>query len=117
VLGARPGAVLECSGNVRAAGLAIDLVGYRGRVVLQGRPSEPVPIPQATVLVKEVELVGAVSCTEDEFRQAIDHLAAGDVPAAELITATVGLGDVDEMFDQLLAPGNRHLKVLVAPAA
>jgi 2-desacetyl-2-hydroxyethyl bacteriochlorophyllide A dehydrogenase len=116
-LGARPGAVLECSGNVRAAGLAIDLVGYRGRVVLQGRPSGPVPIPQATVLVKEVELVGAVSCTEEEFSRAIEHLAAGDVPAAEIITATVGLAEVDSMFDELLAPGNPHLKVLVAPAA
>jgi (R,R)-butanediol dehydrogenase/meso-butanediol dehydrogenase/diacetyl reductase len=116
-LGARPGAVLECSGNGRAAQLAIDLVGYRGRVVLQGRPSRPVEISQATVLIKEVELVGAVSCTEPEFAEAIGHLAAGRVPTKDLVTATVGLAGVNDMFDELLSPGNAHLKVLVDPRA
>ena len=115
--GARPGAVIECSGNVRAAGLGVDLVGYEGRVVLQGRPSRPVEINQITALVKEVELVGAVSCTDTEFQQAIDYLAAGSVPSADLITATIGLSDIDAMFDELLDSGNGQLKVLVAPAA
>lgn len=115
--GRRPGAVLECSGNSRAASLAVDLVDYRGRVVLQGRPSEPIQLSQAAVLVKEVELVGAVSCTEPEFQQAIDELAAGRVPDAGLITETVELDGVNAMFDELLSRGNSQLKVLVAPNA
>lgn len=113
--GRRPHAVIECSGNVRAASLAVELVGYEGRVVLQGRPSRPVEVSQVTILVKEVEVVGAVSCTEAEFAQAIDYLASGAVPTTELITDTVGLSDVDTMFDELLDPGNGQLKVMVDP--
>jgi len=115
VLGVRPQAVIECSGNSRAASLAVELVGYEGRVVLQGRPSQPVEVSQVTIMVKEVEVVGAVSCTEAEFEQAIGHIASGSVPSADLITDTVGLEDVDAMFDQLLDSSNGQLKVLVAP--
>ena len=113
--GVRPQAVIECSGNTRAASLAVELVGYEGRVVLQGRPSKPVEVSQVTIMVKEVEVVGAVSCTETEFQQAIDHIAQGSVPSADLITDTVGLDDVGAMFEQLLDSGNGQLKVLVAP--
>ncbi len=115
VLGVRPQAVIECSGNARAASLAVELVGYEGRVVLQGRPSTPVELSQVTIMVKEVEVVGATSCTEAEFEQAIEHIANGSIPSADLITDTVGLDEVDAMFDQLLDSGNGQLKVLVAP--
>jgi threonine dehydrogenase-like Zn-dependent dehydrogenase len=115
-LGGAPGAVLECSGGARAAGLAVDLVGYQGRIMLQGMPSKRVELSQSAILVKEVELVGAVSCTTAEFGEALDLLAAGSIPAASLITDTIELADVNRMFDELLTPGNAQLKVLVAPA-
>lgn len=113
--GVRPQAVIECSGNGRAASLAVELVGYEGRVILQGRPSKPVEVSQVTIMMKEVEVVGAVSCTESEFQEAINHIARGSLPAEELITDTIGLDEVDAMFAQLLDSGNGQLKVLVAP--
>jgi (R,R)-butanediol dehydrogenase/meso-butanediol dehydrogenase/diacetyl reductase len=96
--------------------LAVDLVGYQGRVVVQGRPSKPVEVSQTTVLVKEVEVVGAVSCTAAEFAQAVRHLEAGELTGEDIVTDTVGLDEVGKKFSELLNPDSRQLKVLVAPA-
>jgi threonine dehydrogenase-like Zn-dependent dehydrogenase len=114
-LGERPAVVFECSGAAAAVSLAVDMLDYHGRIVLLGRPMAPVPLPQAGVLVKELEIVGAVSCTAEEFREAIEHLASGAVDAGSIVTATVGLSEIDDAFEDLLAPSSRHLKVLVDP--
>lgn len=114
--GSRPRAVLECSGHVSAASLAVELSAYTGRVVLQGVPREPVPVSQFSVVQKEVELVGAASCTQQEFAEAIDYLAAGRIPAERLVTAVVGFGRTEELFNELLSPANTQMKVLLDPA-
>jgi len=116
VLGARrPTAIFECTGHVEAAGLAVELIAYNGRIVLQGVPKAPVLISQYSVVQKEVEIVGSASCTQEEMEEAIGHLAAGRVRAEDIVTAVVPLEDVDAMFDALLDPAGEQLKVLIAP--
>jgi 2-desacetyl-2-hydroxyethyl bacteriochlorophyllide A dehydrogenase len=113
--GRRPTAIFECTGHVDAAGTAVDLVAYNGRIVLQGVPKAAVLISQYSVVQKEVEIVGSASCTQEEMEEAIGHLAAGRVRAGEIVTAVVPLEQTDAMFDALLDPRGAQLKVLLAP--
>lgn len=111
----RPIVIFECSGHVDAVGLAVELIAYTGRIVLQGVPKAPVVISQYSVVQKEVEIVGSASCTQEELDEAIGHLAAGRIRAEEIVTATVSLDQADAMFDALLDPHGAQLKVLLAP--
>lgn len=111
----RPTAIFECTGHVDAAGLAVDLIAYNGRIVLQGVPKAPVLLSQYSVVQKEVEIVGSASCTQEEMEEAIGHLAAGRVRAEDIVTAVVPLEQADAMFDALLDPAGEQLKVLIAP--
>ncbi|HCB06214.1 MAG TPA: alcohol dehydrogenase catalytic domain-containing protein [Nocardioides sp.] len=114
VLGGTPRAVLEASGHITSPGLAVQLVGPTGRVVLQGRPPAPVEFDQRLVVSKELRIVGAVNCTAPEFAEALDHIAAGQVPV-EVVSDVISLAGADAMFDELLSPGNTHAKVLLDP--
>ena len=58
-------------------------------------------------------MLGAASCTVDEFAQAAVLLGARPDLFSALITAAVGFDAVDSVFKQLVAPGNTNLKVLV----
>lgn len=111
----RPTTIFECTGHVDAAGLAVELIAYNGRIVLQGVPKAPVLLSQYSVVQKEVEIVGSASCTQVEMEEAIGHLAAGRVRAEDIVTAVVPLEQVDAMFDALLDPAGKQLKVLIAP--
>lgn len=111
----RPTAIFECTGHVEAAGLAVELIAYNGRIVLQGVPKAAVQISQYSAVQKEVEIVGSASCTQGEMEEAIGHLAAGRVRAEDIVTAIVPLDAADAMFDALLDPAGEQLKVLIAP--
>lgn len=115
--GHSPKAVLECSGHVSSAALGVQLAAYRGRVVLQGVPREPVSISQFDVVQKEIEVVGAASSSMEEFTEAIDILAAGSIPADALISRIVPLEQAQETFDELSSTRNIHMKVLLAPTS
>lgn len=115
VLGESPRAVMEASGHVTSPGLAVELAGPSGRIVLQGRPGAPVLVTQQLVVSKELSVVGAVNCTEQEFVEALKHIADGLLPAGQVVSDVVPLAEADAMFDQLLSPGNQSSKVLLAP--
>jgi threonine dehydrogenase-like Zn-dependent dehydrogenase len=116
VLGGSPRAVMEASGHPTSPALAVELAGPGGRVVLQGRPGVPVEVSQQLVVSKELRVVGAVNCTAPEFAEALGHIAEGRVPV-EVVSDVIPLAEADAMFDELLAPGNTHAKVLLDPTA
>jgi (R,R)-butanediol dehydrogenase / meso-butanediol dehydrogenase / diacetyl reductase len=110
-----PAAVFECAGTPAAAVLALELVRPLGRVVLAGIALEPLSLPATSIVFKEAELVGALTYRRAEFAEAIELLAAGEVPADRLITDVVGLDGAEDAFQALTAPGNRQVKVLLRP--
>ncbi len=114
-LGEPPAIVLEAAGHVSAPGLAIELIAPEGTVALLGMLGEPVPISQLNVMLKEVRLRGSFAYRPASFDEAIAMLAAGDVPAEELISSRRPLGEAAASFEELTTPGTSELKILLQP--
>jgi (R,R)-butanediol dehydrogenase/meso-butanediol dehydrogenase/diacetyl reductase len=110
-----PACVFECAGTPAAARFAIDVVRPLGKVMLVGLSLAPLDLAAAPMLFKEVELRGVLAYSRDDFAGAVELLASHRIPADALITATAPLEDAEAMFQALSAPGNTHLKVLLAP--
>lgn len=115
VLGGPPTVVLECAGNPAAPGLAIELVAPSGRVVLLGVLEEPVPISQLLLMLKEAEIRSSFAYRPKDFDEAIELIAAGRVPAEELITGREPLERAMDVFHALEDPATQHVKVLLKP--
>ena len=113
--GELPAVVWECAGHPDALGLGLELVRGAGVLVAVGVLEEPVPLNQLLLILKEARIQGVFGYTREDFARAIELLAAGEVPADDLITEVVPLGRAQEMFDELRRPGTEQLKVLLRP--
>ena len=61
-------------------------------------------------------LRGAFAYAPRGFDAAVEMLAAGKVPAEQLVTSRIDLDGVASAFDELLTPGTPELKILIEPA-
>lgn len=113
--GELPAAVLECAGHPSALGLALELVRPRGTAVAVGVLEEPVPVNQLLLILKEALVRGAFAYQREDFARAIELLDGGGMPADELVTEVIPLGDAQAMFEELVRPGTDQLKVLLKP--
>jgi 2-desacetyl-2-hydroxyethyl bacteriochlorophyllide A dehydrogenase len=110
-----PAVVFECAGTPQAARLAVDAVGPLGRVILVGIALEPLDLAAPPLVLKEVEIHGALTYRRGDFAEAIDLLATGRIPVEQLITGTAALDEAEQTFRSLTAVGNTHVKVLLEP--
>lgn len=113
--GQRADVVFECVGNPSAFATALKVAGKGGRVVVVGLLPETVPLNALQLLSHEKELIGS-SAYVDEFPQAIDLLAQGQVRVDPLLTGRVPLERaVADGLEALLRPESGHVKILVVP--
>jgi threonine dehydrogenase-like Zn-dependent dehydrogenase len=110
----RPAVVFECVGvpGVLDQVMAAALRGTR--IVVVGVCMEPDTIHPLIGIGKELNLQFVLGYTPDEFAATLRHIAEGTIPAASLITGTVGIDGVAAAFDELGSP-ERHAKILVRP--
>lgn len=109
--GAGADVVFEVAG---IAATALDATAHartRGRVVMVAIHPKPVPIDLHRVFWRELEILGARVYEREDFERAISLIAAGAIPADELITATVPLSRTLEAFESLT--NAQALKVLI----
>ncbi len=50
-------------------------------------------------------IVGSCAFVPSNYAAAVDHLAAGRVPVASLVSARVSMDEAPDMFQRLLSPG------------
>ena len=110
-----PRAVLECSGHPGCAQDAVDLLGYRGRLVIVGISSVPSEVLLSQVSMFEMTIVGSTAYSERDFDEALGHLAAGRIRVDALVTSVVGLDRVDAKLRELSDGTGPDIKVLVQP--
>jgi (R,R)-butanediol dehydrogenase / meso-butanediol dehydrogenase / diacetyl reductase len=113
-LGGKADVVFECVGIPGLIGQAVQQVRNRGTVLLLGLCTRPDPIDSFAMLSKEVRLVTSAFFTVPEYQASLDALAAGAMEPRLLITDTISLVDVPEVFERLKRRTNQ-CKVLIAP--
>lgn len=117
--GIGPDVVIEASGAVTAAPLAIESARKGGRVVLVGLPVGPTAFNFFAVVTTEKEIIGSLSHVYDEdFRTAVHLLAEGRVVVEPLISARIPLTALlTEGLERLERQPAETLKILVTPAS
>jgi (R,R)-butanediol dehydrogenase/meso-butanediol dehydrogenase/diacetyl reductase len=120
--------VLELTGGV-GVDLAVECVGIGaalddclaatkrgGRIVVAGVFEQPAPILLLRTMVFEHHIIGAFAYTE-EFPQAANLIASGEIDVSPVISRTVSLAEVPATFAEIAADRDRYHKVLVSPDA
>ncbi len=107
---------VECVGIAAAAGDCLVAAKRGGRIVIAGLFEQPTPILLLRTMVFEHHLVGAFAYRE-EFSQAADLIASGQIDVSPVISRTVSLAEVPATFAELAADRDRYHKVLVSPDA
>jgi threonine dehydrogenase-like Zn-dependent dehydrogenase len=110
----RPAVVFECVGVPGVLDQVMAAAPRGTRIVVVGVCMEPDTIHPLIGIGKELNLQFVLGYTPDEFAATLRHIAEGAIPAAPLITDTVGIDGVVAAFVELASP-ERHAKILVAP--
>jgi (R,R)-butanediol dehydrogenase / meso-butanediol dehydrogenase / diacetyl reductase len=116
--GAGVDVAFEVSGSSAGLLAATHALRVRGRLVVVAIHNQPVAVDLFRVFWRELELIGARVYERTDFERAVELLAAGAIPAAELISAAEPIDRAAEAFAQLETGGD-VMKVLIdcrAPA-
>jgi (R,R)-butanediol dehydrogenase/meso-butanediol dehydrogenase/diacetyl reductase len=107
---------VECVGITVALDDCAVATKRGGRIVVAGVFEQPTPILLLRTMVFEHHIIGAFAY-RDEFPQAAQLIASGQIDVAPLISRTVSLAEVPATFAELAADRDRYHKVLVSPDA
>jgi threonine dehydrogenase-like Zn-dependent dehydrogenase len=110
----RPAVVFECVGVPGVIDQIMAAAPRAARIVVVGVCMERDTIQPMLGTAKELSIAFVLAYTAEEFAATLGHIAAGELPAAPLITGTVGLEGVAQAFDELGSP-ERHAKIMVEP--
>ena len=116
LLGGPPDVVVECAGAVGLLGKAIEHVKPNGLVASLGFCTSPDPILPSFATWKQVKMAFSMGYTLQEFQYCADILAAGHIEPRLMITETIGLDALPEIFEGLRS-GSSQTKVHVSPWA
>jgi 2-desacetyl-2-hydroxyethyl bacteriochlorophyllide A dehydrogenase len=101
----------EVSGAQGGVTTAVDVLGVRGKLVMVAIHTQPREVNLHRFFWRELEMLGARLYERRDFEAAVDHIATGRVPVAELITGVFPLTQSAEAFATLARGG--AMKILV----
>lgn len=92
----------------------IEAVKPGGKVVMIGNSIAPeIPVNINRAVLKEVKLMGSVSCTRKEFEETIDLIANKIIDPERYVTDILPLDDLQKAFEKQDAGDNDLLKAVV----
>lgn len=106
--------VFECVGMPGLIAQAVDQVRNRGTILLLGLCTKPDTFNSFAMLSKEAKLVTSAFFTVPEYQAALDALAGGAIEPRLLVTDTITLESVPEVYEGLKRR-TEQCKVLIAP--
>jgi (R,R)-butanediol dehydrogenase/meso-butanediol dehydrogenase/diacetyl reductase len=109
--GAGAAIAFEVSGAAAGVTAAVDALAVRGRLVLVAIHGTPREVNLHRFFWRELTLIGARLYHRADFERAVELVAAGVIPAAQLISAVVPLSDGATAFE--LLEGGAVMKVLI----
>lgn len=105
---------IECVGNEAALRDCVAAVRPQGVVVQVGLHPSLSSIDWFQVTVKDIDIRGSFAYPTTYWPRVIDLISSGKIPAGKVVTSRVALETaVKDGFDELVAPGNSHLKIMI----
>ncbi|NTZ16150.1 Zn-dependent alcohol dehydrogenase [Paenibacillus sp. JMULE4] len=104
--------VFEVTSSVPGAEVMTKLPRVRGRIVVVGIFSKPVPVDLHRFFWRELQLIGARVYESEDFEKAIQLAASGKLPLDRIITEVFPLEQIEKGFS-LMESGGSVMKVLV----
>lgn len=101
----------EVSGAQDGVATAVDVLGVRGKLVMVAIHTTPREVNLHRFFWRELEMLGARLYERRDFEAAVDQIATGQVPAADLITGVFPLTQAGSSFAELARGG--AMKILV----
>lgn len=111
--GNTPTVIFECIGRPIIDKM-IAMAPSDAHLVLVGTGMQPENFTVVSAALKRLRMTFTVAYRPTDFGLVLQLLAAGRITIAPLITGTVTLTDLPQMFELLSSP-NEHCKVLVTP--
>ena len=107
-------AVLECSGAKGSVAEALDVLEPGGTCVEVALTPEAAAVPLLRLVGDGLRLTGTCAFSYPVYEAAVAHLAAGRVPAADLISERVSLDETPSALVRLRQPGDL-VRILTRP--
>ncbi|KQZ29117.1 zinc-binding dehydrogenase [Caulobacter sp. Root1472] len=114
ILGGKADVVFECVGAPGLIAQAVEHVGAKGVILVQGLCTRPDSFIPFKALSKECRIQFANFFKTQEYEAALDALSAGAVEPRALITETISLEQLPDTFEALRRR-THQCKVQVAP--
>jgi threonine dehydrogenase-like Zn-dependent dehydrogenase len=106
--------VLDCSGTPGALADALEVLEPGGTYIEVALTAEVGSAPLLRLVVDSLTIAGSCAFDAPTYARAVDHIAAGRVPVASLISERVGLEATPEALVRLRAPG-QLVRLLTRP--
>jgi threonine dehydrogenase-like Zn-dependent dehydrogenase len=103
--GTRFTAVIECSAAPGAVAEALDVLEPGGTLVQVALTPGAPPVPLIRLVGEGLTITGSCAFDARTYERAVDHIAAGRVPVAALISERVGLDATPQALVRLRTPG------------
>src|SRR5260370_4889945 len=110
----KPGLIFECVGVPGLLQQVFEGAPRDARIVVVGVCMETDRSEPLVGIMKELNVQYVLGYTPDEFAYALRLIAEGEVDAASLVPATVGVDGVAQAFADLANP-EQHTKIIVEP--
>ncbi|MGI6722578.1 MAG: zinc-dependent alcohol dehydrogenase [Anaerovoracaceae bacterium] len=108
--------VFECVGTEESLAACIDAVKPGGKIVSVGNSiSDTIQISLNKIVLREIKLIGSVSCTRREFEETIDLIASGMLDADKYVTDVMPLEELQHAFERLTSSTDPVVKIVVRP--
>ena len=109
--------VVECAGTPDALRLAFSIIGWRGRIAIEGAFDEHAqfPIEPYFFLARAMTLKGINGWLTPDFLRGLDMVSAGQIDVKPIITHTLPLAEWEAAFDWVTRRKSEAIKVQIAP--
>ena len=94
---------IEAVGAGVTARQTVDAVRSSGTVVWLGNSERTIEVDMQAIVTREIAVRGSYGMTAQEFERALELLASGRLPVADVINRYATLDEGPELFEQLLA--------------
>lgn len=108
-----PDVMIEAIGLPETFRMAVEEVGFAGRVVYIGYAKEPVAYETKLFVQKELDILGSRNALPEDFHAVIAMLETGRFPVEQAISAVVRLEEAPAMLAQWSATPAAYTKILV----